>query len=91
MLKGEVIQTHTIQMIAPQFKKVTIQLNQEYFQGKTFTIEVDGDPTNEPYIHSARLNGKNWNSFEFPWETFVKGGNLKLKTSNKPNKNWGIE
>lgn len=90
-VKGGSDANSQIQMIAPQFKKVIIKLNQEYFQGKTFSIEVDGDPTSEPYIHSASLNGKNWNSFEFPWESFVKGGNLKLKTSNKPNKNWGIE
>jgi predicted alpha-1,2-mannosidase len=90
-VKGGSDSNPTIQMITPQFNKVTIQLNQEYFEGKTFTIEVDGDPTNDPYIKSAKLNGENWNSFEFPWETFVKGGNLKLKTSKKPNKIWGLD
>lgn len=80
-----------IQMVTPLFKRVTIQLDKKYFTGKEFVIEVDGNPTSQPFIQSANLNGKEWYSFEFPWETFTKGGILKLKTSDKPNKNWGIQ
>ncbi|MBI1932427.1 MAG: glycoside hydrolase family 92 protein [Ignavibacteriales bacterium] len=79
-----------IQIIVPQFSKVTIQLDHKYFPGQEFIIEVDGDPTNEHYIQSASLNNKDLDSFEFSWITFVNGGKLKLEVSDKPNKNWGI-
>ncbi|MFZ1289425.1 MAG: GH92 family glycosyl hydrolase [Melioribacteraceae bacterium] len=80
-----------IQIIVPQFNKVTIQLDDKYFPGQHFIIEVEGNPTSEHYIQSASLNSKNLDSFEFSWKTFVNGGKLKLKISDKPNKNWGIK
>lgn len=79
----------SLQMITPLFEKVSIKLNPEYYSGNEFIIEVDGDPTSEPYIQSATLNGKEWNTFEFPWETFINGGTLKIKSSATPNKKWG--
>lgn len=90
-VKGGSDSEPTLQVITPQFKKVTIQLHPDYYPGNEFSIEVDGDPTSEPFIQSATLNGKNWNSFEFPWKTFIKGGTLKLKSSVQPNKNWGTK
>ena len=38
------------------------------------------------YIQEAELNGKEWNSFSFSHNVFSKGGELKLKLGNKPNK-----
>ena len=90
-VKGGSDSEPTLQIVTPQFKKVTIQLQSEYYSGNEFVIEVDGNPTSEPFIQSAILNGKEWDSFEFPWETFTKGGTLKLKTSAKPNKTWGTK
>lgn len=81
----------TLQLITPFFDKVTIQLHPEYYSNKEFVIEVDGNPTTNIYIQSATLNGKEWNSFEIPWKTFIQGGNLKLKTAATPNKNWGTK
>ena len=81
----------SLQMITPLFEKVTIKLYPEYYAGKEFIIEVDGDPTSEPYIQSATLNGKEWNTFEFPWETFIEGGTLTIHTSKNPNKKWGLK
>ncbi len=90
-VKGGSDENSAIQMVMPLFSKVTIKLSNKYFTGKQFVVEVNGNPTNEPFIQSVELNGKPWNSFEFPWETFEKGGTLKIKSGNKPNKNWGIE
>ena len=90
-VKGGSDSEPTLQIVTPQFKKVTIQLQSEYYSGNEFVIEVDGNPTSEPFIQSAILNEKEWDSFEFPWETFTKGGTLKLKTSAKPNKTWGTK
>ena len=90
-VKGGSDSEPTLQIITPQFQKVIINLHPEFYSNKNFVIEVDGNPTSEPYIQSANLNGKAWSSFEFPWKTFTKGGTLKLKTSAKPNKTWGTK
>ncbi len=90
-VKGGSDANSAIQMVVPLFKKVTIQLNNKYFTGKTFVVEVEGNPTTEPYIQSANLNGKDWNSYEFPWKTFTNGGILKIKSSVQPNKDWGVQ
>lgn len=80
-----------IQVVTPLFKRVTIKLHKDYFPGNEFVIEVKGNPTTQPYIQSAILNGEKWNGFEFPWETFTKGGKLIIKSSARPNKKWGQE
>ena len=79
-----------IQLATPLFERVVIKLDQKYYPGKEFIIEVEGNPTSEPFIQSVMLNGKQWDQFEIPWEAFIKGGRLRVKTSTKPNKNWGI-
>lgn len=81
----------TLQITTPLFKKVSIKLDPDYYPGNEFIIEINGNPTSEIYIQSATLNGKELNSFEFPWETFTKGGTLKINTSTIPNKKWGVE
>lgn len=81
----------SIQVVTPLFKRVTIKLNKDFYTGNEFIIEVKGNPTRQPYIYSAILNGKEWDSFKFPWETFTKGGKLIIKSSASPNKKWGQE
>ena len=43
------------------------------------------------YIQQAELNGENWTKFKFSHDAFSKGGELKLKLGNEPNKNWGLK
>ncbi|MDR3267933.1 MAG: glycoside hydrolase family 92 protein [Tannerella sp.] len=43
------------------------------------------------YVQSATLNGQALASFRFPAKELLKGGTLKLKMGDKPNKEWGTE
>ena len=72
---------------SPVFDKVIIHLNQDYYPGKQFTINVKGNPN--CYIQSARLNGRSWRWFQFSHEDFVKGGTLDLTLGPKPATSWG--
>ena len=81
----------SVQLGAPLFDKVTIQLDQDYYEGETFEIVAKGNPVNSPYIQSTRLNGKGLNSYEIPWEALTNGGKLEMVVGAEPNKNWGIE
>ncbi|NJB87574.1 putative alpha-1,2-mannosidase [Lewinella marina] len=79
------------EITTPLFDEVVIQLNQTYYPGKTFTIRTEGNPTDNLYIQSARLNGQDWNSVEFSHETFARGGLLELTVGAEPNRSWGVE
>ncbi len=76
---------------SPQFEKVTINLDPNYYSGGTFTIEAKNVSEKNIYIQSAKLNGKVLNKPWFYHNELVKGGNLILKMGNKPNKKWGSD
>jgi len=69
----------SVQIAMPLFRKITIRLHPAYYRGKEFTIQVKGNPTEEVYIRSARLNGKKLDSFQFPWDAFINGGELIIE------------
>ena len=56
--------------------------------GKRFTIKAKGLSPERRYIHSARLNGKDYPYSTLRHEDIVKGGRLVLTMSDKPGK-WG--
>ena len=56
--------------------------------GKRFTIKAKGLSPERKYIHSARLNGKDYPYSTLRHEDIVKGGRLVLTMSDKPGK-WG--
>src|SRR5699024_4037204 len=74
---------------SPLFEKIIIHLDTDYYSGKTFTIIADNVSDKNYYIQSAKLNGK---KLDKPWiyhSELVKGGVLRLKMGDTPNKNWG--
>jgi len=76
---------------SPLFKKVIVNLGQQYGRGKSFTIEAKGTSRANKYVQSAVLNGKTLNSFSFPASELLKGGSLILEMGSTPNKNWGLQ
>ena len=44
--------------------------------------------TDNKYIQSATLNGKEWNKSWFSHDDLMSGGKLVLVMGNKPNKTW---
>lgn len=84
-------QMPTLQMSLPMFDRIRVNLHPDHYPGEEFVITVEGDPTEHSYIRSATLNEEPWNSFKFPWQTFIRGGNLHLKSSSEPEEAWGRE
>ena len=70
---------------SPIFDETTIQLSPE----KTFTIKVKDLATENPYIISAKLDGKTWDKAWFTHGDIINGGTLELLMGNKPG-SWGI-
>ena len=74
---------------SPLFKKITINLDPEYYPGKTFVIKAKNTSASNKYIQSAKLNGKQLSKPWFYHDELVKGGELVLIMGDKPNKEWG--
>jgi predicted alpha-1,2-mannosidase len=69
---------------SPIFDKITIYLDDRFFEGETFVIETSNNSPENMYVQSARLNDILLDSPFFFFEDLVKGGKLKLNMGNKP-------
>ena len=75
-----------MQVSSPIFDKVTIQLNNKYYKGKTFTIvSKQNDPKNV-YIQSATLNGRSLNKPMIGFKEITNGGRLEYVLTEDVNK-----
>lgn len=70
---------------SPLFKETVIHLQ----NGKTFTIRAIHNSPQNPYIQSARLNGREFTKTWLTHETITAGGLLEFQMGSKPNENWG--
>jgi predicted alpha-1,2-mannosidase len=75
---------------SPRFDKVSIQLNPDYYPGKTFTMETRNNARGNVYVQSATLNGEPLNDWRFPASVVTGGGNLVLEMGPEPNRNWAV-
>ena len=71
---------------SPRFEKVTIHLSDKYYGGKTFFIKAKNASRENKYIHAAKLNGKQLDSWKVPQKELIKGGELLLEMKDVPNK-----
>ena len=77
------------ELSSPLYQKIVIDLGKRYNRGKQFEITALNASRKNMYIQSARLNGKELNSFLIPASEVLKGGKLELVMGEKPNTNWG--
>ena len=77
------------EITAPVFDEIEIELNPTYYPGDKFSIIVENNSADHPYIQQAQLNGKEWRSVFFSHETFALGGELKIMLGKDPNRDWG--
>lgn len=64
---------------SPMFDKVTIKLNPKYYSGDTFVIEANGNSSENRYIKSAKVDGKELESYKIPHSDIVDGGSLVVE------------
>ena len=89
-MTGGAAQKPAFDLTAPIFDKITIKLNPKYHKGGQFIVTTKNQSPENRYIQSAKLNDKDWTSFQVPHETFIKGGTLELELGPEPNKEWGV-
>jgi predicted alpha-1,2-mannosidase len=78
------------EITCPIFDTITIHLNPKYHPGKTFVIKTKNNAKENLYIQSAKLNGKDLNTFQFPCRALTAGGTLEIVAGPDPNKQWGV-
>jgi predicted alpha-1,2-mannosidase len=71
---------------SPLFNKMTLHLE----NGKTLTIEAKGNSSENVYIKSATLNGKEYTKNYFDHDVLMKGGEIVYEMSSKPNQTRGV-
>lgn len=67
------------QITSPVFSKITIHLDNDYYQGKTFVIEAPKSNDENIYIQKMQLNGKPYSAYTLKHADIVKGGILKIE------------
>lgn len=78
------------EIASPLYQKIVIDLGKQYNRGEKFEIIAQNASRKNMYVQSARLNGKELNSFKFPASELLKGGKLEMVMGDKPNEKWGI-
>ncbi len=68
----------------PLFDRATLNFE----DGKSFIIEADRTADNEFHIHSAVLNGEEYEAGYLSHRTLIAGGALKLQLGASPNTSW---
>lgn len=74
------------QISSPIFDRVTINLDENFYPGKTFTITAENRNDENIYIQSASLNDKRLNRMWLSHKEIVQGGELILVMGKNPDK-----
>ena len=69
------------EICSPIFDKVRIELNQAYFPGDYFVMEMINNEKNNCYIKNAELNGQTLEGYMLRHQDIIKGGKLRLEMS----------
>lgn len=83
-MKGLTDQAPSFALGSPLFDKITIRLNDRYYKGKEFVIEVRNNSKQNDYVQSMNLNGKPLTDTRIPFSEIVQGGHLVLEMGSQP-------
>ena len=71
-------------LFTPSFKRITISLNEKYYEGKELVIEVNKTSKGNRFIKNMKWRGKPHNSYFIPHRQLAKGGTLHFNLTDKP-------
>lgn len=74
------------EIASPIFEEVTIDLGERYGRGKKFTIKAHNASRRNIYVQSARLNGRQLDTFHFPASELLQGGSWFSKWDPNPTR-----
>ncbi|QGY47020.1 glycoside hydrolase family 92 protein [Maribellus comscasis] len=74
---------------SPEFSKVTVHLDEDYYNSPEFTIKIVNNSKDNCYIQKALFNDNPLNKTWFKHEDIKDGGTLVFQMGPEPNKSWG--
>lgn len=78
-------------LTSPVFKEIAIQLDPDFYKGKSFTIKARNNSPENVYIQSAKLNGKELDRGWIRHEELAEGGTLEFVMGPEPNYAFGAD
>jgi len=88
-VQGHTAENPSFQFGSPLFKKVTIQLDPDYYQERKLVIETINNSVDNFYVQSVSFDGTALNNCWINRQKLLAGGKLVFKMGNEPNKEWG--
>lgn len=76
---------------SPLFQRAHIRLDPKWHKGSSFTVIAGDNSEKNPYIQSARLNGKPLLRSWITHEEIVSGGALEFQMGPAPNQSWASD
>ena len=83
-VKGLTDSEPSVGLGAPLFDKITIQLNNQYYKGKEFVIEVKNNTAENPYVQQYTLSGEALHETRIPFSALTEGGYLQIEMGSQP-------
>jgi predicted alpha-1,2-mannosidase len=90
-VKGLTDQKPAMGIGSPLFDKITIQLRAPYATGKEFVIETQSNSSQNSYVQTISLNGKNVSKPFVNLEDIQKGGKLVLQMGDRPKDDYNAK
>jgi predicted alpha-1,2-mannosidase len=88
-VQGHSAMNPTFQFGSPQFDKVTIQLDPNYYSGKELVIETKNNSKENVYVQSVLLKNEKLENCWIDRKKLTEGGTLTFEMGAQPNTNWG--
>jgi len=88
-VQGHSAMNPTFQFGSPQFDKVTIQLDPNYYSGKELVIETKNNSKENVYVQSILLKNEKLENCWVDRKKLTEGGTLTFEMGAQPNTNWG--
>ena len=79
------------EIASPIFEEVTIDLGERYGRGKKFTVKAHNASRKNIYVQSARLNGRQLDTFHFPASELLQGGGAGSRNGTRTQQELGSE
>jgi hypothetical protein len=78
-------QRPVVELGSPVFDRITIHLDDDYYKGKAFVIEVKNNKSENRYIRAATLNGRKLARHWLYHDEITGGGTLTLEMGDTPD------
>lgn len=67
------------QITSPVFDRIELKLDEEYYQGNSFTVIAHNNSKENTYINSIKLNGEKLDRYWISHNEIISGGTLELE------------